>query len=424
LYIFFYIIFLRLYKSGIQALSPWNHKAKLWLDGRKNILDTVKALGLNDKGPLVWMHCASIGEFEQGRPVVEKIRSHYPGVKILITFYSPTGYELKKNYEGADYTLYLPSDSKKNAKAFIAAVAPTLVLWVKHEYWYFYLTELKNRNIPTLLISANFRQEQPFFHWYGKIYCLMLDCFTHIFVQTEKASHLVSALVPKEKISVNGDTRFDRVIEIAEQRDAMPSIERFCGLHPVIVAGSTWEEDEEEISHYANAHSEIRFLIAPCFIEEEQLKDAERLFRKSIRYSVLLQQIDNQTFKDTNAPNVLLIDQMGILSALYRFGHITYVGGGFGDDGVHNVLEAAVYGRPVVMGPVIEKYVEAMELVELGGAIVIDSALEAEAVFNRLFENPEEYQHRCDACKNYVYSKRGATDRIIQFIQEKRLLTN
>jgi len=449
LYIYFYIFFSWLYKTGIHILSPWNHKAKLWLEGRKNILDRIQALGLHNHAPVIWMHCASIGEFEQGRPVLEKIRAQSTGPKILITFFSPTGYEMNKNYEGADYTFYLPPDSKTNANLFISAITPKLVLWVKHEYWFFYLTELKRQNIPTILISANFRPDQPFFRWYGSLYRSMLLCFTHIFVQTEESKELVHALVDPKRVSVGGDTRFDRVMEISEQLKSMPIIEQFCGLHPVIVAGSTREEDEEELSHYANAHPEIRFVIAPCSVDEETLMDTEKLFRKSVRYSNLIQQSDTQSYTErsnthfgssstidpaarpakpgisqTLAPNVLLVDIMGILSALYRYGHITYVGGGFGDGGVHNVLEAAVYGRPVIMGPVIDKYVEAMELVEIGGAIVINSALEAEAAFNRLFENSEEYQERCKASKNYVYSKKGATDRIMLFIQEKRLLTN
>jgi 3-deoxy-D-manno-octulosonic-acid transferase len=452
---FFYQFFLWLYQSGIRLLSPWNRKAKKWLEGRKDIFTQVKSVYLAGRDTSVWMHCASIGEFEQGRPVLERIKGMYPGLKTIVTFFSPTGYDLKKNDPCADFVFYLPADSRKNAELFISAISPKLVLWVKHEYWYFYLEELEKRKIPTLLLSANFRPDQPFFRWYGRIYRKMLGCFTHIFVQTEASQKLISSIIPREKASIGGDTRFDRVIEIAEHGESIQSVEHFCGSHPVIVAGGTSDEDEEELSHYANSHPEIRFLIAPCFIDEEHLKDSEKLFKRCIRYSVLSQVIDIELFMKespsrspsssgkwstsnqegihrvkekeegpSGPPNVLLVDTMGILSALYRYGHIAYVGGGFEEGGVHNVLEAAVYGRPVVMGPVIEKYVEAVELVELGGGTVIESALEAEEAFNLLFEDADRYQSSCQISRKYVYSRRGATERIIKYIQENRLLTN
>jgi 3-deoxy-D-manno-octulosonic-acid transferase len=469
--IIFYHISLWLYVAGIHLIARWNPKAKRWLEGRKGIFSRIQtdlaaggkdratagaadmatndgtdATGVVEPGPgglagakdggdtgdgsatpVIWMHCASLGEFEQGRPVLESLRLKYPGCRVVVTFFSPSGYEVRKDYEGADHVWYLPMDSRKNARRFIELVKPGLVLWVKYDYWYYYLSELKKRNIPAILLSAAFRPEQPFFKWYGRMHRYMLECFTHLFVQSESSEKLLAGLGLSENVSVSGDTRFDRVIEISRQSDPLPLIEAFCGENTVIVAGSTWEEDEEELDHFANTHPEIRFIIAPHEIGEERLREVERLFRYCIRYSQWVRE-QGQTGRmkagNQPPPNVLIIDNVGLLSRLYRYARITYVGGGFGDDGVHNVLEAAVYGKPVVFGPVIEKYFEAVELADCGGGIVIDSALEAESVFNRLLSNPEEYRLTCEASRDYVQTRKGATGKITGYIQEKRLLTN
>ena len=428
--ILFYHIFLWLYRTGIRLIAPWNSKAARWIAGRKDIFQTISdslGPGWTDL-PVIWMHCSSLGEFEQGRPVLERLRRQYPQSRILISFFSPSGYTARKNYEGADHIFYLPLDSPGHARKFIDLVQPSLVIWIKYDYWYYYLQELKKRKIPTLLVSGVFRPNQPFFRWYGRLHRYMLECFTHLFVQTEISKDLLGRLGIRGNVTVAGDTRFDRVIEIAENPLSLPAIAAFCGDRPVVVAGSTWEEDEEELDHYANTHPAMRFIIAPHEIGEDRLQEVEKLFRYSIRYSELTR---TKTPADRrNAlppvspePNVLIIDNIGMLSSLYRFATITYVGGGFGDDGVHNVLEAAVFGKPVVMGPVIEKYIEAVELVEGGGGLVIDSALEAESVFNRLLENPEEYRQSCDAARNYVFSKRGATQKIVDFISDNSLMT-
>jgi len=447
---------------GIRLVAPWNGKAKAWLDGRKGIFSRIRAEMevVTRKGPVIWMHCSSLGEFEQGRPVIEGLRRQTPGARIVLTFFSPSGYVAKKDYAGADHIFYLPLDSPGNARQFIDLVKPTLVLWVKYDYWYYFLVELKKRNIPVLLISGVFRADQPFFKWYGRLYRYMLESFTHLFVQTEASRVLLQRRRLVERVSVSGDTRFDRVIEIAEEGAPLPLIAAFCGGHPVIVAGSTWEEDDEEMDHYANSHPEIRFILAPHEISEDRLAGVERLFRHCVRYSVWEAGAGGQVVKLGVAggvsgagrpglagggtpglaggqavkpgvvrpgwpePNVLLIDNIGMLSRLYRYASIAYVGGGFGDDGVHNVLEAAVYGKPVVFGPVIEKYIEAVELTECGGGIVIDSALEAEKVFDRLLRDEEECKEAGAASREYVHSKKGATGKIIRYIQEKRLLTS
>lgn len=451
--ILFYHVFLWLYKIGIRLIAPWNGKAKLWLEGRKGLFERIGAemntvdrtagqknkTGADGNGPVIWMHCSSLGEFEQGRPVLEGLRKESPGCRIVLSFFSPSGYETKKDYKGADHIFYLPLDSPKNARQFVNLVKPDLVLWVKYDYWYYFLAELKKKNIPALLISGIFRPDQPFFHWYGRLHRYMLECFTHLFVQTEASKTLLEKLRLTEQVSVSGDTRFDRVIEIADSAAPLPVIEAFCGDRPVIVAGSTWEEDEEELDHYANTHPELRFVIAPHEIGEDRLREVEGLFRHAVRYSAWEKNVngtgpEGAAARATRAggaspagwpePNVLIIDNIGMLSRLYRYATITYVGGGFGDDGVHNVLEAAVYGKPVVFGPVIEKYIEAVELTESGGGLVIDSALEAEKVFNRLLQNPQECQETGEASRSYVHSKKGATGRIIRYIQEKRLLTS
>jgi len=384
------------------------------------------------------MHCASLGEFEQGRPVIESLRQVLPECRIVLSFFSPSGYTTKKGYAGADHIFYLPLDSPCNSRAFIDLVQPDLVLWVKYDYWYYYLAELKKRKIPVLLISGVFRPDQPFFRWYGRLHRYMLECFTHLFVQTEASRSLLGRLRLTDRVTVSGDTRFDRVIAIAEAAEPLPLIAGFCGSRPVVVAGSTWEEDEEELDHYANTHPEMRFIVAPHEIGEDRMREIERLFRHAVRYSVLERGPVGGPAGASGAgpaagltgkgswpePNVLIIDNIGMLSRLYRYATIAYVGGGFGDDGVHNVLEAAVYGKPVVFGPVIEKYIEAVELVEGGGGLIIDSAVEAEKVFNRLLQNPEECDEAGAAAKDYVYSKRGATERIIKYIQLNRLLTN
>lgn len=420
--IILYNLFLWLYQAGVKIVSPWNRKAAAWVKGRKGIFRTISQAGIKGR-QRVWMHCASLGEFEQGRPVIESLRKLYPDITVIISFFSPSGYEIRKNYPGADHTFYLPMDSAVNAKRFLDLVDPSLVLWIKYDYWYYYLRELRKREIPALLISPLFRPDQPFFKWYGNIHRLMLDSFHAFFVQNTGSKQLLETLGIVQSVFVGGDTRFDRVADIAGNTEPIPLIASFCADHRVIVAGSTWEEDEEELDHYANTHPDIRFIIAPHEIEEDNLRDIEALYRNTIRYSELEKQ-PSAAIGQRPTANVLIIDNIGMLSRLYYYATICYVGGGFGDDGVHNVLEAAVYGRPVITGPVIDKYVEVMELAETGGVIIIDNALEAESAFNRLFEDEEEYDFHCKAARDYVNARRGATEKIIRYIQENRLLTS
>lgn len=475
MHLFIYNIFLFLYSLGIRITSLWNPKARLWRNGRKNIWEelqetlnaerpTPNAEGKqpNTKRPvrkpkigeatpeaeepkteeiapepgtgnrkLVWMHCSSLGEFEQGRPVMEAIRQQYPNVKVLLTFFSPSGYEVRKNNSGADYVMYLPIDSRANARKFINIVQPDLVVWIKYEYWFYYLTELKKKHIPLLLVSGIFRQDQPFFKWYGRLHWYMLESFNHLFVQTPTSKQLLGTIGFTNNVTISGDTRFDRVVQIAEQFKPIDAVAHFCGDSPIVVAGSTWPEDEEEMDHYANTHPDVKFIIAPHEINEEHLRDIEKLFKHTVRFSKLPVNPDaprpvsrGRQLDTEQKPNVLIIDNIGMLSKLYKYATITYIGGGFGDDGVHNVLEAAVYGKPVVFGPVYDKYIEAVELVEEGGAFVINTALELEKTFNELMEDTSALQKSSEAARNYVYNNKGATESIMQHIQENRLLTS
>jgi 3-deoxy-D-manno-octulosonic-acid transferase len=419
---FLYNLFLTLYAAGIRLVSVWNPKAEKWVKGRKDIFETINNRLRTDNIQTIWMHCASLGEFEQGRPLLEQLKIKNEALKIVLTFFSPSGYEVMKDYKGADHVFYLPMDSPVNAKRFLDAVNPQLVLWVKYEYWFYYLSEIRRRNIPAILVSGIFRKNQPFFKWYGTIWRTMLESFTHFFVQNDESKLLLATLGIKVNVTLNGDTRFDRVLEIANHFTPVPGIAAFCGDSPVIVAGSTWEEDEIELLHFINVHKHVKFIIAPHEIDKANLKDVKDEFPDSVFYS----ELDNgQQTTDNKRANVLIIDNIGMLSRLYKYATIAYVGGGYGADGVHNVLEAAVYGKPVVFGPVYEKFDEAIGLVNAGGAISIDGGpVKLEAVLNGLLNDEAEGKKRGEAAKQFVYDNAGASKKITEFIQEKRLLTS
>ncbi len=416
MFLFLYNIAVGAFTLGIRIAALWNTKARLAIRGRRNLFQLVDdALRHNDK-PVIWMHAASLGEFEQGRFLLERIKEQYPDHCFVVTFFSPSGYEAVKGYKGADYIFYLPFPLARQSKRFITLINPKLVLWIKYDYWYHYLTFLKKRNIPVLLISAIFHRHHPFFKWYGSLYRKMLGCFTWLFVQTPESAARLADIGFNNNITVSGDTRFDRVIDIAHQHLPITKVETFIGDHKVIVAGSTWPEDEEELDHFANTHKDIRFIIAPHQVDEEHIKDIERLFRFSIRYSQLKD-------KPNENINTLIIDNIGMLSRLYRYATIAYVGGGFGNDGIHNILEAAVYSKPVVFGPVFNKYNEAIDLLEEGGAFTINNALELEKTLNNLLSDSILYKQTCEAAGKYIHQHAGATQAIMQYIQEKRLLT-
>lgn len=409
---FIYYISTRAYFLGIRIAALWNRKARRWVALRQNWEAEAQKWSADNQGKkIVWMHCSSLGEFEQGRPVLDAVKKQYPGIKTVVTFFSSSGYDViaPKNH-GYDWVTCLPSDSKAHAQKFIECVQPALVLWVKYEFWFHYLNTIYKKKIPAILFSAVFRNGQPFFKWYGYLWLKMLHCFTRIFVRDED-----SALAIAEKnihhVQVGGDTRFDRVMEILSRYEAVPGIGEFCADEPTIVAGSTWEEDEEELVHFVQSNPRMRFIIAPHEIDEDHLRDVEKLFKRTVRYSQLPAQTNH------TETNVLIIDNIGMLSRLYNYATVSYVGGGFGHDGVHNILEPAVYGRPVVFGPVYEKYREAAELIEAGGAFSIENALELEKTMDMLLTKHNEYIDACDAARKYVLDNSGAVVRVTEFIK-------
>lgn len=413
----FYSLFLLLYSAGIRVAAIANPKARKWLAGRRNIFSKLESALPRTAGQRIWMHCASLGEFEQGRPLLEALKLKYPGSVIILSFFSPSGYEVMKDYKGADHVCYLPMDSPMNAARFIRIANPSLVLWVKYEYWFYYLSELKKRKIPVLLVSGIFRESQPFFKWYGGIWKKMLACFTHLFVQNDRSITLLASVGITGNVSLSGDTRFDRVMAIKEKFEEVPHIAAFCGHAPVLVAGSTWDEDEVELLHYVKEHPDTKFIMAPHEVDEDRLQMIRTNFKGAVFYSSLLK-------GEPATGHVLVIDNIGMLSRLYHYATIAYVGGGFGADGIHNVLEAAVYGRPVVFGPVYEKYDEAVGLEEAGGGIVATGPLRLEAILRDLFSNPDALQKAGHAAGEFVRRGAGASAAIMNYIQEKRLLTS
>lgn len=416
-----YRIFIWLYPKVVWLLSFSNKKAALWIKGRKNIFERLAAAFHKNQHPIIWMHCASLGEFEQGLPLLEDLHEHYPGHKILLTFFSPSGYEVRKNYLGADHIYYLPIDSPSNASRFLNIVQPALVVFIKYEFWFYYLEEARQRNIPLLLASGIFRKEQPFFRWYGSIYRKMVSFFSWLFVQNQSSAQLLATIGLANNVIVSGDTRFDRVIDIAENFHPIPVIEHFCGQHPVIVAGSTWTEDDEELDHFANTYPAIKCIVAPHDIETERLQECLSLYKHAMLFSVYETAYTSGTILPADV-NVLIIDNFGMLSRLYHYATICYVGGGFGDDGIHNVLEAAVYSKPVVFGPVYDKYFEAGELLDAGGAFCIEDALELESVLKELLEDKELLNKASAASGEYVRNNAGASATIMRHIHENRLL--
>lgn len=370
------------------------------------------------------MHCASLGEFEQGRPLLEKLRSLYPDHKFLLTFFSPSGYEIKKDYKGADWVFYLPMDGPQNAKRFLRIVHPSLVVFVKYEFWYYYLKKIKYRNIPLLLVSALFWEKMSFFKWYGAMQRKMLSRFDHLFVQDETSKRLMDGIGLSSITTISGDTRFDRVIDIAKNAEAVPLIEKFIGPGKAIIAGSTWPEDEEVLKKIMEAvkYPPVKLIIAPHEINEKHLASIQELFPDAVRMSQLAS-TSKLASKESlrTSTNVLIIDNIGLLSRLYKYAYITYVGGGFGK-GIHNTLEAAVYGKPVVFGPVFHKFKEAADLIKNGGAISINNAEEGIDAVQKLLNDKQLRVDYCNRSRDYVYASKGATEKITGFIQEKRLL--
>ena len=417
--VFFYNIFLLLYRTGIRIASLWNKKARLWLDGRKNIFDRLSAELRTQDSKIIWFHCSSLGEFEQGRPVMENLRKHLATgeTQFLLTFFPPSGYEIRKNYKGVDWVFYLPLDSKKNAKAFFDIVNPEFAVFVKYDYWYYYLNECKKRKTPLLLVSGIFRQDQPFFRWYGNLHRNMLNCFTHFFVQDKESLQLLLS-ININNATVAGDTRFDRVSEIAENFTPIEEIEKFCNSSSVLVAGSTWPEDEKLIKDATANFPDLKVIIAPHEIHKEHIDQLKTIFPNAVLHSQLKARSSQSIIS-----NRLIIDNIGMLSKLYHYATIAYVGGGF-NKGIHNTLEVAVYGKPVLFGPNYKKFKEAIGLIETGGGICISSSNELSVILQKFISHKSELELSSKNSFDFVKQNKGATEKILHYIEANRLLTN
>ncbi len=402
---------LQLYAIGVKVYSPFNKKAKQWSEGRKNILKQIEEW-IKPEDKIIWVHCASVGEFEQGRPVIEMLKEKYPQYKICLTFFSPSGYELRRRFAGADYIFYLPLDSKHNAKEFIRITNPRLVIFVKYEFWYHYLNELHNRKIPVLLVSAIFRKDQLFFRWYGKGFRKLLHWYKQIFVQEENSLKLLQKY-RLNNTTLSSDTRFDRVSFIASQVIPIPTIELFKGENKIIIGGSTWQKDDELLIQYINENKnpELKFIIVPHEIDRKYINSIQQKIQTT---SVAFSKVNKQT---AMLSNVLIVDKVGILSSLYYYAHIAYVGGGFGK-GIHNILEAAVFGAPVIFGPNYKRFKEATDLIELNSGFSINDYNGFAAITNKLITDEKLYTQSSEGCKEYVKANTGATQQIAEYLSE------
>lgn len=368
--------------------------------------------------PVVWVHAASAGEFEQAKPVIEALKKKYPARKVLVSFFSPSGYRQGLKWRTADHVCYLPMDGRKNARRFLTIVQPELVIFVKYDFWYHHLKAVHAQKIPLLLVSALFRPRQVFFRWYGSLHRRMLRFFTQVFVQDAASMQLLHRH-RFQNASVSGDTRFDRVAEIAGRFQAVPYMETFKGKNRLLVAGSTWPQDEQLIAEAIAAFPGLKVVVAPHEITARHLEQIEKIFPHSLRYSEIA---DGQ--RPVGDAGVMVIDNIGMLSRLYYYGDITYVGGGFNKSGIHNTLEAAVYGRPVIFGPNYEKFREARGLIGSGAAFSCAKTDELKSVIARLVHDESFRLQTGNAAAAYVQQHQGATGKIMDFIQEKRLLTS
>ncbi len=388
-------------------ISPCNHKVRLWINGRKNWFELLKKK-ISSGERYVWIHCASLGEFEQGIPVIEAIKKGKPHVKIILTFFSPSGYEVRKNYQMADIICYLPSDTPGNAEKFINLVDPAVVIFVKYEFWYNYLSILGKKKIPLYLISGIFRNDQHFFKWYGTFFRRMLNRFTWFFVQDQQSLELLGT-IGLENVTVAGDTRFDRVVQIAGTARDIPQLERFRGNEKLFLAGSSWKQDEEIISGYINRFPDrMKWVFAPHEIDSGSIERLVKLLKiKYVKFS--------EFTDDASDARVLIIDNIGMLSSAYRYASIAAIGGGFGK-GIHNILEPACWSIPVLFGPNHQKFREAVELIKLGGADSFKDYNGFERIIDQWLKDEVKYKKAAEAAGKYIRENAGATGKIMQGI--------
>jgi len=385
------------------------------VEGRKAVFPTLEQK-IKPSDKTIWFHAASLGEYEQGLPVIEKIKEKFPSHKIVVTFFSPSGYEVRKNNTVADVTVYLPLDTKKNAKQFLSLVHPELVFFIKYEYWLNYLSELKDLNTPTYLISGIFRENQMFFKWYGGFYRKALETFTYFFVQNENSKKLLRQL-GKANVAVSGDTRFDRVAAILEKDNSLDFISQFKNDTLTIVVGSSWPKDETLLVDFINSNAyKVKFIIAPHNIKAEQIQQLKNsITKKTVLFS-------ERNDKNLAEYDVFIIDTIGILTKIYSYADIAYVGGGFGNPGVHNILEPATYGIPIVIGPNYSHFAEATALVNLEGCVSVSNKKELESALISLILIKVERQEKGHICETFIQMNKGATDIIMNTIANFELL--
>lgn len=408
-----YNIAMLIYQSFIWLASKFNNnKATLFLSGRENVFDLLEQKRLPGEH-YVWFHAASLGEFEQGRPIMESLKNSHPEYKILLTFFSPSGYEVRKDYQGADIICYLPMDMSWNVKRFLDIVQPDCAIFIKYEFWMNYLLELKKRAIKTYIVSAIFRESQLFFKWYGRYYRNLLKSFNHLFVQNDESVRLLHS-IGFDNVTKVGDTRFDRVADIASNAKELPIVQLFKSDKKVLVAGSSWPNDEEILLSYFNQNKDIKLIIAPHEIHEEHLQSIiSKLQRPYVRYT-------QATTENVSDADCLIIDCFGLLSSVYRYGEVAYIGGGFGV-GIHNILEAAVYGIPVIFGPNYKKFQEAVDLIELGGAFSIaDYTGFSRLMSDLLVDNSSLYASSAAVSNDYSQRNRGATVKVLDIILKQQ----
>lgn len=393
----------------VKLLALFSPKIKLFVDGRTTVFSTLKSK-INPEDKTIWFHAASLGEFEQGLPVMEKIKVQFPNHKIVVTFFSPSGYEVRKNNTIADVTIYLPLDTKSNAKHFLKLLHPDLVFFIKYEYWPNYLNELEKLNIKSYLISGIFRENQAFFKWYGGFYRNALKAFNYFFVQNESSKLLLQKL-GFSNVKISGDTRFDRVVAILERDNSLDFIEQFKNNTTTIVIGSSWPKDESLLVNYINQTNEkVKFIIAPHNIKTEQIQELKSSISKK---TILFSEKGNINLSDYN---VLIVDTIGILTKIYSYADIAYVGGGFGNPGVHNILEPATFGIPIIVGPNFSHFAEAVALVHQEGCVSISNQNELNDTFSNLILNEDIRHEKGHICSIFVQMNKGATDVILKHI--------
>lgn len=399
-------------RFGIGLASWFNHKACLWADGRRDIFNRL-SMAVSGSENIVWMHCASLGEFEQGRPLLEAIRREQPERKILLTFFSPSGYEVRKNYEGVDWVFYLPADTKANARQFVNIVRPEVAIFIKYEYWLNHLAQMERFGTKIYIVSAIFRPDDVFFRFYGGIFRKALGRFTKLFVQNQQSVDLLRS-IGVDSVVAAGDTRFDRVAEIAAAQAKVDIAERFVkSADWVFVAGSTWPKDEEIVGELLRKWSGVKFIIAPHQIDNPRI-DAfmAQVGGGAVRYT------ECTDVTDLSQAQVLMVDTIGVLSKLYRYGNVAYIGGGFGV-GIHNTLEAATFGLPIAFGPNYGKFKEAKDMVELGAARSVEDMAQLNEWFSQLYNDRVLYASVCKTTQDYVKSNIGATKMIMNSIFSK-----